>query len=47
MGCVGIIQLTRIAMLDASKKPDVADAIEDVKKDVKENVPTPIKENAS
>lgn len=43
MGCVGVIQLCRIAML-----PKSADAaVEDLKKDIKETVPTPIKESTS
>ena len=46
MGCVGIIQLTRIAMYESSKKGGVSEAIEDVKKDIKETTPSPIKENA-
>lgn len=38
LGLVGVIQITRILMHDASKKDTVAGAIEEVKEEVKEKV---------
>lgn len=38
LALVGITQLTRIAIYESSKKGGAAVAVEDVKKDVKENV---------
>ncbi|KAH7358122.1 hypothetical protein B0T11DRAFT_99955 [Plectosphaerella cucumerina] len=43
MGCVGVIQLTRIAMLPKSTDA----AVEDIKEDVKETVPNPISASTS
>ncbi|KAH6697082.1 hypothetical protein F5X68DRAFT_226475 [Plectosphaerella plurivora] len=43
MGCVGVIQLTRIAMLPKSTEA----AVEEIKQDVQETVPTPIKASTS
>ena len=47
MGCVGVIQLTRIFLYNQSTKGSVAAVAEDIKQDVKENIPTPIKESTS
>ncbi|CRK27754.1 mitochondrial pyruvate carrier 2 like protein [Verticillium longisporum] len=47
MGIVGIIQVTRILMYEQSKKGSVAGVVEDLKQDVKDNVPNPIKDSAS
>lgn len=38
LALVGITQVSRILMYEASKKKDAAAVVEDVKKDVKENV---------
>lgn len=46
MGCVGVIQLTRI-FISGRSSDSVAAIAEDIKADVKENVPTPIKESTS
>jgi mitochondrial pyruvate carrier 2 len=38
LALVGVTQLTRIALYESSKKGGAAVVVEDVKKDVKENV---------